>query len=99
MSRNAERFVWFLIGAALGAGVALLYAPKSGKETRRYLRKKTGEAREALLETGEQILEKGRELGEEIAERGKQIYRKGVEIAEEAGELLERGRKMVTREQ
>ncbi len=95
MSRNAEKLLWFLIGAALGAGVALLYAPKSGKETRRYLAKKTGEAREALTETGEQILEKGRQLGEEIAERGREIYRKGVALAEDAGALLERGRKLV----
>ncbi len=95
MSRNAEKFLWFLIGAALGAGVALLYAPKSGKETRRYLARKTGEAREALAETGEQILEKGRQLGEEIAERGREIYRKGVALAEDAGELLQRGRKLV----
>ncbi|MCS7314564.1 MAG: YtxH domain-containing protein [Bryobacterales bacterium] len=98
MSRNAEKLLWFLIGVALGAGVALLYAPKSGKETRRYLRKKTTEAREALVERGEQLLEKGRELGEEIAERGRQIYRKGVELAEEAGGLLERGRRLVARD-
>jgi len=95
MSKDTEKLLWFLIGAAVGAGVALLYAPQSGKETRRYLAKKTGAAREALAETGEQILERGRELGEEIAERGRQIYRKGVEIAEDAGELLERGRKLV----
>lgn len=98
MSRDSERLLWFLIGAALGAGVALLYAPKSGEETRRYLRKKTSEARDALGETGEQLLEKGRELGEQIAERGRQLYRKGVEIAEEAGGLLERSRKSVARE-
>lgn len=95
MSKHAEKLFWFLIGAVVGAGVALLYAPQSGRETRRYIARKTGEAREALAETGEQILERGRELGEEIAERGRQIYRKGVEIAEDAGELLERGRKLV----
>lgn len=95
MSKNAEKFVWFLLGVAVGAGVALLYAPKSGKETRRYIARKTGEARDALAETGERLLEKGRELGEEIAERGREIYRKGAELAEEAGELLQRGRKLV----
>ncbi len=98
MSKNTEKLLWFLIGAALGASVALLYAPKSGKETRRYLRRKSSEARDALVETGEHLLEKGRELGEEIAERGRRLYRKGVEIAEEAGGLLERSRKLVARE-
>lgn len=96
MSRNAERLLWFVIGAALGAGVALLYAPKSGKETRRLLRRKGERAREALVETGEEIIEKGRELGEEIAERGRRIYRKGLEIAEEATELFQGSRKRVS---
>jgi len=30
----------FLAGAAIGAGIALLYAPQAGKETRKYLGKK-----------------------------------------------------------
>jgi gas vesicle protein len=30
----------FVMGAAIGAGIALLYAPQSGKETRKMLAKK-----------------------------------------------------------
>ena len=36
---------WFVAGAVLGGAVALLYAPKSGKETRQFINKKTGEAK------------------------------------------------------
>jgi gas vesicle protein len=81
---NDNRLVWFLTGAAVGAAIALLYAPKSGRDTRRYIRKRADQGGEALIEAGK-----------EIRDRGREIYDKGREIAEEAGELLERGRKLV----
>jgi gas vesicle protein len=84
MAKDAEKVLWFLIGAAAGAGIALLYAPSSGEETRRYIRRKTEDARETLAETGEELLEKGRD-----------IYKRGAQVAGEAAELLERGRKAV----
>jgi gas vesicle protein len=31
---NGDKVVWFLAGAAIGAAIALLYAPASGEETR-----------------------------------------------------------------
>ena len=82
---DGSKLVWFLTGAAIGAAIALLYAPQSGRDTRRYIRKKTDEGREALADTGKDILE-----------RGRGVYDKGRKIAEEAGDFLERGRKLVT---
>jgi len=40
MSENtgSKMFFSFLTGAAVGAGLALLFAPQSGKETRRQIR-------------------------------------------------------------
>jgi gas vesicle protein len=75
---------WFVAGAVLGGAVALLYAPKSGKETREFINKKTGEGKEALNQTGKEVAEKGRE----IFDRGKQI-------ADDAADLFERGRRLV----
>lgn len=83
---NGTIAVWFLTGAAVGAAIALLYAPASGRETRKFIRKKTEAGSDALADTGKQILEHGREY-----------YEKGRKIAEEAGEVLERGRKLVSR--
>lgn len=43
----------FLIGLALGAGVALLFAPHSGAETRRRLRRGVTRVKDAAAETFE----------------------------------------------
>lgn len=40
-----------VIGLALGAGVALLFAPQSGAETRRRLRRGVGRVTDAAMET------------------------------------------------
>jgi len=75
---------WFLVGAAVGAAVALLYAPQSGRETRRLLAKKTEEGREALADSGKEVLD-----------RGKELFDRGRELADEAADIFERGRKLV----
>ena len=36
--------LWFFAGASFGAAVALLYAPHSGRVTRRYLSRKASKA-------------------------------------------------------
>ena len=52
----------FIIGAIAGVAIGFLYAPKSGKETRAYLKEKastvTGKAKEAAREAGRVVKEK-----------------------------------------
>lgn len=76
-------FVWFLIGMAVGASVALLYAPQSGKDTRDYIARKTRESRDLVNETSRDLYDKGTDL-----------FERGREIADEAAEIFERGRKL-----
>ncbi len=83
-SEGGNKLNWFVAGAALGAAVALLYAPKSGKETRRIIGEKTEEGKQAVTDTGK-----------EVYERSKDIYEKGRKVADEAADLFERGRKLV----
>ncbi|MGH9673029.1 MAG: YtxH domain-containing protein [Bryobacteraceae bacterium] len=81
---NSSKVIWFVAGAAIGATIALLYAPTSGEETRRMIREKTGEGRDRLAAGGRDIIDRGREL-----------YDKGRQIADDAAEMFERGRKLV----
>ncbi len=81
---NGEKVICFLIGAALGAAVALLYAPQSGERTRRVIGKRVREGREVLTDSGRELYEKGRDL-----------YEKGRGVADEAAELFEKGRRIV----
>lgn len=76
--------VWFLAGAAIGATVALLFAPQSGVETRRRIKQKASEGRDALGETGR-----------DLADRGKDLFEKGKRLADEAADIFDRGRRMV----
>lgn len=46
MSKASQTILAFISGAAIGAGVSLLYAPEKGEETRKRLSKETGLARE-----------------------------------------------------
>ena len=43
MSKNGKGIRKFVIGAALGAGLGILFAPKKGSETRELLKKKMNE--------------------------------------------------------
>ncbi|PKR80011.1 hypothetical protein CW751_12365 [Brumimicrobium salinarum] len=55
-----------LAGATVGAGVALLFAPQSGKETRGMISDKVGDAKDATINAlgnaKDAIVDKGDEL-------------------------------------
>jgi gas vesicle protein len=72
-----------LFGAVVGAAVALLYAPKTGKETRAHLKRITedfvedaGEIGTELKEHGRRFVEEGKTRVSEIVEKGKDKYSK-----------------------
>jgi gas vesicle protein len=81
---NGSRFIWFVAGAAIGASVALLYAPQTGTKTRRLIKAKSKESADAIADTSREMYERGREL-----------YEKGRRLADEAVDLLERGKEIV----
>lgn len=61
-----------ILGAIAGAVVALLYAPKTGRETRELLKQKAEEAREKA----EEIVEKAKEAAATARERVEQKIKK-----------------------
>lgn len=67
----------FALGAIAGAAVALLYAPATGEETRKYLGDKAREGRERANEMAEKSREavrQGRETLTTAVERGREAY-------------------------
>ncbi|HZH87169.1 MAG TPA: YtxH domain-containing protein [Brumimicrobium sp.] len=58
MEDTSKIIVAALAGAVIGAGVALLFAPASGKETRGKIADKFGEAKDAIADKGDQLLKK-----------------------------------------
>ena len=79
-----DKALWLLTGIAIGATIALLYAPASGEVTRRKIVRKTQEGRDVLVESSKDMLERGREM-----------YEHGRKLADDAAEMFERGRKIV----
>jgi len=59
--------VSFMLGALSGAAFAILFAPRSGRETRELLGDRMRETADRGRRMGEQALEKGREMAEDAS--------------------------------
>src|SRR5512138_2262406 len=57
----------FMLGALSGAALAILFAPRSGRETREMLGEKLRETAERSRRLGEQAVEKTREMAEDAS--------------------------------
>ncbi len=75
---------WFLTGTAIGVTAGMLLAPRSGRDTRRYLSNKTQQGREAVTQTGSDLVDAGRD-----------VFERGRKLVEDAADLFERGRRLV----
>ncbi len=67
MAEESSKFSYFAFGLGLGLAVGVLFAPKSGEETREFLRTKADEGKDYLRRRGEEL----REQAEDLVERGK----------------------------
>ena len=81
---NSDRMLWFVAGAAVGAAIALLYAPATGVDTRKRLAARTGDGRLAIAGGSREMFERARNL-----------FDQGRRLADEAAEMFERGRQIV----
>ena len=77
--------VAFLMGAAVGAGIALLLAPTSGAETQRRIREQARKLKEI---TGERVRDIREDLGTRL-ESAKGVVDEGRRVASEARQELE----------
>jgi len=85
MAENeGNSFLWFLAGLGIGAVVGVLYAPRSGTETREALRAKAEEGRDYVRsrarearEQAEQWVDHGRDVLNQQKEQFRAAYEAG----------------------
>ena len=94
-----KKLSYFFLGVGIGVAVGLLFAPKSGEETRDLIRSKAGEGKDYLKRRGEEARESATEWVERgrtavgrqkeqlsaAVEAGKQAYREAVSGDAEMG--------------
>jgi gas vesicle protein len=89
---NDNKFSYFFLGLGLGVAVGILFAPKSGAETRELLREKADEGKDFLrrrsgefkesanewVDRSKETLTRHRESLSAAVDAGKQAYRETV---------------------
>ena len=85
MSDNVgSKVTYFIVGLGVGALMGVLFAPKSGEETRDFLAKRADDGREFAQKKAREL----RERADELIERGKDVAtrkRDSLTAAVEAG--------------
>jgi gas vesicle protein len=69
MSNNKDAFAAFVLGGLIGAALGILYAPKSGKETRRNIKKFGADVVDTVSDLSGDLTKTGRKVYEEGKER------------------------------
>ena len=90
-----SRVSFFVVGLGIGAIIGILFAPKSGEETRDYLSAKADEGRdyaqqkarelreraEDLLERSKEIMERQKDAVSSAVEAGKETYKREANLS------------------
>ncbi len=101
MAEESSKFSYFAFGLGLGLAVGVLFAPKSGEETREYIRAKADEGKDYLRQRGEVLRDQAGDLVDRgrtvinrqrdhltaAVEAGKQAYRDAVTNREPEAEV------------
>lgn len=88
MSENTgSKVSYFLVGLGIGTLLGILFAPKSGEETRQYLKDKAEEGRDYAQKKARELRERAEELGErarDTVERQKDQLASAIDAGTEA---------------
>jgi gas vesicle protein len=84
LNRNALGACFLLLtGMAVGATVAILFAPESGTKTRKRLEKYARRTAKDLWEQGQEVIETAADRGKDYFETAKEKAREAVQTAAE----------------
>ena len=62
--------IGLLVGAVVGGVIALLYAPRTGKETRQLIKDKATEAGDVIKEKTDEVMDTVKEAASEASRKG-----------------------------
>lgn len=82
--KNKGLFLGFLVGGAIGAILALLYAPKSGRELRRDIKEKA----DGYIEDAEKYVSDAKEKAKNLINEGKKKSEKIIDEAKTKSEAI-----------
>jgi gas vesicle protein len=94
IERGGNGAALFLLGAAIGAGIALMLAPRTGEETRAAVRRTARKAKRRARE----FAENGEEMVEELVRTGKAAAEDMVETGRSAVRDMKRSGKSAARD-
>jgi gas vesicle protein len=84
---GSNTFLWFLAGLGVGAVVGVLYAPKSGDETREVIRSKAQESSERARQSARRAREQANDWmdrGRDVINQQKEQFRNAYEAGRQA---------------
>src|SRR5580692_3293125 len=84
---NSNSLLWFLAGLGIGAAAGVLYAPRSGDETRQAIRSRAEDGREFVRDRARQAREQAAtwaDRGREVLSQQKEQFRSAYEAGRQA---------------
>jgi len=85
--RDGNSFLWFLAGLGIGAVAGVLYAPRSGDETRDAIRSKAEDGREFVRDRAWQARDQAAtwaDRGRDVLNQQKEQFRSAYEAGKQA---------------
>ena len=84
---NGNSFMWFLAGLGFGALLGVLYAPRSGRETREAIRNTAVEGKDYIKSRGKEARDtvgQWVERGKDVVSRQKEVFSSAIDAAGQA---------------
>jgi len=85
--RDGSSFIWFLAGLGVGALAGVLYAPRSGDETREVIRARADEGKEYVRNRAQKARQQANEWvdrGRDVLNQQKEQFRSAYEAGRQA---------------
>jgi gas vesicle protein len=94
--------VALLIGGLIGAAVALLYAPQSGRETRKDITRASRRGKNFAVDLIEDTIDDVNDLAKDLKKRACDIFEQGVDLSDKTKKeivtALEQGQKTIEKQ-